>query len=67
MKMVGGMRSLPSIKKNLATQVVSQHSQTVIQLQENYEDQVGLSPILITTTPKHKSKDNPYEHSQGMG
>ena len=51
MKMVGVMWSLPFVKRNWATQVVSQHSQTVIQLQENYKDQVGLSPSMTTTIP----------------
>ena len=43
------------------------HSERVVQLQENYKDQVGLSPSLITTIPKHKSKDAPHKHTQGMG
>ena len=45
------MQSLPSVKRIRETQVVLQHSQMVIQLQDNYKDQVGLSPSFLATIP----------------
>ena len=43
------------------------HSQRVIQLKRITRIKLGLSPSLITTIPKHKSKDAPHKHTQGMG
>ena len=49
MKMVGGDAELAFRQADLGNTSDITHSQRVIQLQENYKDQVGLSPSLITT------------------